>query len=87
MYGSCRGLAEAIRRGEATIRDCIMRGSSRARVIVDGVEVPLGPWPQQLLHNLVRAFVSSLKLGERFLENARMIVVEVRLVGGSSGDG
>jgi molybdopterin-guanine dinucleotide biosynthesis protein B len=78
-YGSCRELAEAIRRGDATIRDCIMRDLFRARVIVDGVEIPLGPWPQQLLHNLVKAFVSSLKLGERALENARMIVVEVRL--------
>jgi molybdopterin-guanine dinucleotide biosynthesis protein B len=80
-YGSCRGMAEAIRRGEAKIRDCVMRGLSKARVIVDGVEVPLGPWPQQLLHNLVRAFISSLKLGERFLENARKIVVEVKLGG------
>ncbi|MCF3653893.1 MAG: molybdopterin-guanine dinucleotide biosynthesis protein B [Aigarchaeota archaeon] len=86
-YGSCQGMAEAIRRGEAMIRDCVMRGLSKARVIVDGVEVPLGPWPQQLLHNLVRALVSSLKLGEQALENARMIVVEVRLGGGSSGDG
>jgi len=86
-YGSCRGMSEAIRRGEATIRDCMARSALGARVSVDGEEIPLGPWPQQLLQNLLKAFISSLKLGENVLENAGRIVVEVRLRDGDPGDG
>lgn len=78
-YGSCRALREAIRRGEASIRECVMRGGLVARVRVDGEEIPLGPWPQQLLRELVKAFAASLKLGEELIRNAERIVVEVRL--------
>lgn len=85
-YGSCREIMEAIRRGEATIRDCVVRGTFRASVSVDGIEIPLGPWPQQLLQNLVKAFISSLKLGEDTLKNAERIMVEVRLRSEEPGD-
>jgi len=78
-YGSCAGLAEAIKRGEATIRECVMRRFHAAKILIDGDEVPLGPWPQQLLRELVKAFIKSLKLRGPCVEDAERIFLEVRL--------
>ena len=78
-YGSCAGLADAIRRGEATIRECIMRGVYDARILIDQEEIPLGAWPQQLLRELIMAFVKALKLRGLSIEKAEKILVEVRL--------
>ena len=85
-YGSCGKLIEAIKRGEATIRDCAMRRFLAAKITIDGVEVPLGAWPQQLLRELLRAFIRSLKLRDLRLENARRVVVEVDLGGVEAGE-
>ncbi len=78
-YGSCQELAEAIRRGEASIRDCVARNTFKAKITVNGEEIPLGTWPQHLLREIVKAFVLSLKLSEDTLKNARRIVIEVGL--------
>ncbi|RLG04191.1 MAG: molybdopterin-guanine dinucleotide biosynthesis protein B [Thaumarchaeota archaeon] len=81
-YGSCKALAEAIRRGEATIRECVMRSFHSARITIDLEEVPLGPWPQRLLCELIKGFVKSLKLRDMDLEKAEKILVEVDLRSG-----
>jgi len=78
-YGSCKELAEAIRRGEATIRECVMRSFRSAKITIDLEEIPLGPWPQQLLCELIKGFVKSLKLKGMDLEKAEKILVEVNL--------
>lgn len=78
-YGSCKGLAEAIERGDATIRECVMRSFHTARIIVDSEEIPLGSWPQQLLRELIKGFVSSLKLQNIDLGKVEKILVEVNL--------
>ena len=85
-YGSCKLLAEAIKRGEATIRDCVMKDLQIARIMVDDREIPLGPWPQKLLRSILKAFIGSLKDGEAVLENARRIFVKVNLEDGG-GEG
>ncbi|HDD56758.1 MAG TPA: hypothetical protein ENG18_01910 [Nitrososphaeria archaeon] len=78
-YRSCEGLAKAIRSGAATIRECSMRSALTARLRLDAVEVPLGPWPQRLLRELLMAFVRSLKLKGVDVSNVRKMVVEIDL--------
>lgn len=78
-YGSCEGLAKAIRRGEASIRECVMRSFHAAKIVIDSEDIPLGPWPQRLLRELIKGFVRSLKLRELDLEKAEKILVEVNL--------
>lgn len=81
-YGSCEELAEAIKRGEATIRTCVMRSFRSAKITIDLEEIPLGPWPQRLLCELIKGFVKSLKLEGIDLEKAEKIIVEVNLRSG-----
>ncbi|RLG07506.1 MAG: hypothetical protein DRN65_03345, partial [Thaumarchaeota archaeon] len=50
-----------------------------ARLRLDAVEVPLGPWPQRLLRELLMAFVRSLKLKGVDVSNVRKMVVEIDL--------
>jgi len=56
-----------------------MRSFIAARVIIDGVEIPLGSWPQRLIKELIKAFVNSLKLKGVDLERAHRLLVEVNL--------
>lgn len=78
-YKSCEGLAKAIRSGAATIRECSMRSTLTAKLRLDAVEVPLGPWPQRLLRELLMAFVRSLKLRGVDMSNVRKMIVEIDL--------
>jgi len=79
LQGSCAALAEAIESGLASIRDCVMRSHAAARIIIDGVEIPLGPWPQRLLKELVKAFVNSLKVSGVDVERASRLIVNIKL--------
>jgi len=59
-YKSCIGLATAMARGEATIRECTVL-SSRVRLVVDGEEIALNPFVQDILANVLGGIVSTLK--------------------------
>ena len=78
-YGSCAAMADMILEGKATIRDCQMRNAISAKLAIDGVNIPLGKWPQTLLKELLKGFVRSLKLKDVDLDSAGRLVVEVNL--------
>ncbi len=59
-YKSCIGLATAIARGEATIKECTVL-SSRVRLVVDGEEIALNPFVQDILANVLGGIVATLK--------------------------
>ena len=59
-YKSCIGLATAIARGEATIRECTVLASP-VRLRVDGEEIALNPFVQDIIANVVRGVVATLK--------------------------
>lgn len=59
-YGSCLALAEAVARGEARVEECVALHGDVV-VVVDGRRLPLNPFVQRLLRNIVMAVVGSLK--------------------------
>lgn len=60
-YDSCLELAEAIVRGEATKKDCEVLTTNIATLEVDGKNIPLGKFPQQIIRNLVMGVLDTLK--------------------------
>ena len=78
-YGSCKALAEAIRRGEARLEDCVSLLEPMARLTLNDEIVPLSRWPQTLLRELILGFTRSLKLGDINLEKVKRIRVEIDL--------
>ncbi|KAF5411194.1 MAG: molybdopterin-guanine dinucleotide biosynthesis protein B [Euryarchaeota archaeon] len=59
-YGDCMGMAVAIFRGEKAISDCLMQGGFM-RATVDGKEIPMGPFVQDIVSKTVFGMVASLK--------------------------
>jgi len=59
-YGSCLALAEAVARGKAGVEECVaLRGA--VTLVVDGREIALNPFVQELVKNVLLAMVKSLK--------------------------
>lgn len=59
-YRSCIGLATAIARGEATIRECTVLASP-VHLEVDGQYIALNPFVQQLITNILLGIAKTLK--------------------------
>ena len=59
-YDGCMEMAEAIFRGDAAISDCLMQGGF-VRATVDGKEVPMGPFVQDIVSKTIFGMVASLK--------------------------
>jgi len=59
-YGDCMGMAVAIFRGEKAISDCLMQGGFM-RATVDGKEIPMGPFVQDIVSKTIFGMVASLK--------------------------
>ncbi len=59
-YGSCMALAEAVVRGLATPKDCLLLSSS-VELKVDHRLIPLNPFVQRLISNVILGIVKSLK--------------------------
>ncbi len=59
-YGSCRELALAIAGGKGSIEECVVLSSS-VKLKVDGADVPLNPFVQNVLANVVLGVIRSLK--------------------------
>jgi molybdopterin-guanine dinucleotide biosynthesis protein B len=56
----CMEMAEAIFRGKKAISDCLMQGGF-VRATVDGKEIPMGPFVQDIVSKTIFGMVSSLK--------------------------
>lgn len=76
-YPTCRSLAEAILRGEATLRNCKTLNVSDLLLTVDGRQVYLSEFPKSFVKNVLLGMVSSLK-GVN-MEKAKKIVFDIRL--------
>jgi len=59
-YDGCMEMAEAIFRGEKEISDCLMQGGF-VRATVDGKEIPMGPFVQDIVSKTIFGMVASLK--------------------------
>jgi molybdopterin-guanine dinucleotide biosynthesis protein B len=59
-FKTCNELALAIIRGEREWNSCVVV-SRKVRVAVDGSDVPLNSFVQELIHNVVNGIVKSLK--------------------------
>jgi len=60
-YDSCLDLAKAIIGGEATKKDCEVLAMNITTLKVDGKNIPIGKFPQQIIRNLVMAVLDTLK--------------------------
>jgi molybdopterin-guanine dinucleotide biosynthesis protein B len=60
-YDSCRDFANAIIKGEATIRDCEVLATDIATLKVDGKNIPIGKFPQQVVRSIVLGVLDTLK--------------------------
>ena len=59
-YNDCMEMAEAIFRGEKAISDCLMQ-EGFVRATVDGKEIPMGPFVQDIVSKTIFGMVASLK--------------------------
>ncbi len=59
-YDDCMEMAEAIFRGEKAISDCLMQGGFM-RATVDGTEIPMGAFVQDIVSKTIFGMVASLK--------------------------
>ncbi len=60
-YDSCRDFAKAILRGEATLKDCEVLATNIATLKVDGKNVPIGKFPQQIIRSVTLGVLDTLK--------------------------
>lgn len=60
-YDSCRDFAKAILRGEAAIKDCEVLTTDMATLKVDGKNVPIGRFPQQIIRGVILGVLDTLK--------------------------
>jgi len=60
-YDSCREFAKAVLRGEATVKDCEVLATDIATLKVDGKNVPMGRFPQQIVRSIVMGVLGTLK--------------------------
>mgnify|MGYP000524704613 CR=1 FL=1 len=72
--GTCRSLALMVLQGRASLHECPRLGEWRVRLLVDGREVSLSPYPSRVVESVVRALVGTLKGVPELPER---IVVEV----------
>jgi molybdopterin-guanine dinucleotide biosynthesis protein B len=60
-YNSCRDFAKAILRGEATLKDCELLTTNVATLKVDGKNIPIGKFPQQIIRGVTLGVIETLK--------------------------
>jgi len=60
-YDSCLELAKAILRREATMKDCDVLATNIATLKVDGKNVPIGKFPQEIIRSIVVGILGTLK--------------------------
>ncbi|MCR3922186.1 MAG: molybdopterin-guanine dinucleotide biosynthesis protein MobB [Firmicutes bacterium] len=67
---SCRELSGKILRGTARREDCVIADGS-IRLTIDGIEIPMVPFVQNLLHNAVTGVAKEL---EGYRKNGELVV-------------
>ena len=74
-YGSCLEMARSIKKGKASIDECITlrsRSELRSKVVIRGGEIPLQPFASEILRRGALGMLSSLKginiNGDEFVE-------------------
>ena len=60
-YSDCREMAGAILAGESDVGKCVVMGSTGISLRVDGEEVLLGPFVQELTRNVIMGLVKTFK--------------------------
>ena len=75
-YDDCMEMAEAIFRGEKAISDCLMQGGF-VRATVDGKDIPMGPFVQDIVSKTIFGMVASLK-GVDYAAIAADITIEIK---------
>ena len=60
-YDSCREFAKAILRGEVTMKECEVLATDIATLKVDGKNVPIGKFPQQIIRGVTLGVLETLK--------------------------
>jgi molybdopterin-guanine dinucleotide biosynthesis protein B len=76
LYDDCMEMAEAIFRGEKAISDCLMQGGF-VRATVDGKDIPMGPFVQDIVSKTIFGMVASLK-GVDYAAIAADITIEIK---------
>jgi len=74
-YPSCKALAEAILRGEATLKDCKTLQISDLTLAVDDAEVYLSEFPKNFVKNVILAMIGSLKGVD--MDKAKQITIQL----------
>jgi molybdopterin-guanine dinucleotide biosynthesis protein B len=73
-YDSCLDLAQAVLRGEAAIKDCEVQETNITNVIVDGKNIPIGKFPQQIIRKVTLGIIESLKGIKKHPHNVKITV-------------
>lgn len=61
-YEGCREFAEAVFEGDEKLDDCVVIGSkNKIRIEINGEDIPLGPFPSNIIKNGIEGMLSSLK--------------------------
>ncbi len=59
-FGNCRNFAVAVLKGETSFEKCVA-SSSNVRIKINGRDIPLSPFPERVVRNVILGVVSSLK--------------------------
>ncbi len=73
-YDSCLNLADATLRGEATIEECKVLETDIVNLKVDGSTIPIGEFPQKIIHNITLGILESLKGVKKHPQNIEITV-------------
>jgi molybdopterin-guanine dinucleotide biosynthesis protein B len=60
-YSDCREMATAILAGDSDVDKCVVMGATGISLRVDGEEVLLGPFVQELIRNVITGLVKTFK--------------------------
>ncbi len=82
-YGDCAGLAKAVISGEASLEDCKVLSEKRIWVFVEGKELGMNPFVQEIVRKPLLAAISTL----RGVEISGDEVVKVEIVKSGRGAG
>ena len=82
-YGDCAGLAKAVVSGEASLEDCKVLSEKRIWVFVEGKELGMNPFVQEIVRKPLLAAISTL----RGVEISGDEVVKVEIVKSGRGAG
>ena len=84
-YGDCAGLAKAVVSGEASLEDCKVLSEKRIWVFVEGKELGMNPFVQEIVRKPLLAAISTLRGVE--ISGDEVVKVEIIKSGRGAGSG